>query len=91
MERMLAEEEVSVFVNSQVLEIKKGVVVLKEGDHVRELKTDLVVVSVGMKTNPGGISALKNACAVSYVIGDALEPHTIREAVYEGDRIGRLI
>jgi hypothetical protein len=44
-----------------------------------------------MEAEKDRMSSLKQACEVSYVIGDADEPHTIREAVFEGDRIGRLI
>jgi 2-enoate reductase len=91
MERMLEEEEVSVYLNAQVREIKGNIVCIEEGEKKRELKADVVVVSVGMTTDRDSVSALTGACDASYVIGDAQEPHTIREAVFEGDRVGRLI
>ncbi|UCB47311.1 MAG: FAD-dependent oxidoreductase, partial [Spirochaetota bacterium] len=91
MDRMLKEEGVSVYLNAQVEEIRKNEVILREGKNRKQLKADLVVVAVGMEVDREIIASLKQACDVSYVIGDADEPHTIREAVYEGDRIGRLI
>jgi 2-enoate reductase len=91
MNRMLKEEGVSVLLNAQVDEIKEDAVILKEGKNKKQLKADHVVIAVGMETDKDRVSSLKSSCEVSYVIGDAEEPHTIREAVHEGDRIGRLI
>jgi 2-enoate reductase len=91
MERMLKEEGVSVHLGAEVKEIKDDIVAIKEGNEKKQLKADHVIVAVGIETERDRVSSLKSACEKSYVIGDADEPHTIREAVYEGDRIGRLV
>jgi 2-enoate reductase len=92
MEKMLKEERVVSYVNSKVLCVKEQFVEIQsENNEVQRIPADLVVVAVGIKTMPEMVNELKDACANSYVIGDAREPNTIREAVYEGDRIGRII
>jgi Trk K+ transport system NAD-binding subunit len=58
---------------------------------INELPADVVVFAVGIQRTPEKVRELEEACSLYYVIGDAQDPHTIREAVYEGDRIGRLI
>ncbi len=92
MERMLEEEAVVQYLGSEVVEINDGYIKVKNaGGSIVEIPADNVVVSIGIKTLPEKVEELKRACAFSHVIGDAGEPRTIREAVFEGDKIGRLI
>lgn len=56
-----------------------------------EITANLIVVSIGLHPRKELADALQGSCPDSYVIGDAVEPHRIREAVYEGDRVGRMI
>jgi 2,4-dienoyl-CoA reductase-like NADH-dependent reductase (Old Yellow Enzyme family)/thioredoxin reductase len=92
MERMLKQEEVHVYTGSRVTEIKEKSVVVKNADGIStELSADLVVVSIGLSPQKDKAGQLQKYCQESYVIGDAVEPHRIREAVYEGDRVARMI
>lgn len=92
MERMLEEEGVIVHTGAEVEEIKHGAVVVKQSEgSVEELVSDVVVVATGVETDGSAVETLTGTCPVSFVIGDAQEPHTIREAVFEGDRVGRLV
>ncbi len=92
MERMLAEEKVSIRTSSRVVRIMDGSVVVEGSDGRRtEITANLIVVSIGLHPRKGLADALQGSCPDSYVIGDAVEPHRIREAVYEGDRVGRMI
>jgi 2-enoate reductase len=92
MERMLKEEGVHVYTCAQVAEIKRDAVVVEYNEgRKHELPADLVVIAVGVGTDTASIKKLAGSCPVSYVIGDAQEPRTIREAVFEGDRVGRLL
>jgi 2-enoate reductase len=92
MEKMLAEEGVAAHTSSEIIEIvDKSVKVKNSRGEINELPADLVVFAVGIQRAPEKVRELEEACNLYYVIGDAQDPHTIREAVYEGDRVGRLI
>lgn len=92
MERMLEGEKINIYLNSQVTEIREHLVAIQDSEGKRvELPADLVVIAVGIKALTDKASELKGCCKNSYIIGDALEPRRIREAVYEGDRIARMI
>jgi 2-enoate reductase len=92
MEKMLTAEGVAVHTGTEILQIGDSSVTVKSARaKIDELPADLVVFAVGIRRTPEKIKELEEACAVHYVIGDAKEPHTIREAVYEGDKVGRLI
>ena len=92
MERMLAEEKVAIRTSSRVVRILDDSVVVEGADGRRtEITANLIVVSIGLHPRKELADALQGSCPDSYVIGDAVEPHRIREAVYEGDRVGRMI
>ncbi len=92
MERMLKEENVNIFTNSEVVEICKNSVKIKDSKgNIAELPFDEIVYSTGLKTNTEKIEELKSLCKEFYIIGDANEPNKIREAVFDGDKVGRLI
>ena len=92
MERMLKEEEVAVYTSFRVTEIREQSVLVKgPQDEVREIPADLVVIAVGMADSKVRAQELARCCSESHIIGDAAEPHRIREAVFEGDRVGRSV
>ena len=92
MERMLDEEGIVSHTSSEVTDITEGSVKVKKDDgNIYDLPADTVVVAIGIKKDPGYVENLKEACAVSHVIGDAGEPRTLREAVFDGDKIARFI
>ncbi len=92
MDRMLEEEGVVIHTNSEIQEIGDSSVTVKNSrGEISELPADLVVFAVGVQSIPEKVRELEEKCNLFYVIGDAQDPHTIREAVYEGDRVGRLI
>lgn len=92
MEKMLREKGVDVHVRSRVTEIEDGFVVVQDSEGRRtELPADMVVVAAGMKALSEKAEELSRCCPSSWVIGDAVEPRRIRDAVYEGDRVARKI
>lgn len=92
LERMLKADNVIISTNSRVVEISKGVVkYINSSGEIKEIPQDVVIYSVGFKTPDELISNFRGLGKEFYVIGDANAPHKIREAVYDGDRIGRMI
>ncbi len=92
MERMLEEEGIVLHTSTEVTDITEGSVKVKTGDgKIYDLPADTVVVAIGIRKDPGYVENLKKACVVSHVVGDAGEPRTLREAVFDGDKIARSI
>ena len=92
MERMLKEENVRIFTGSRIAEVEDGFVMIsKKNGELEELKADFIVYATGFVQPYEKIESMKNLCKNTFVIGDALQSGKIREAVHEGDRIGRLI
>ena len=92
MERMLTDDKVQKCTSSKVVRIMDDSVVVEGADDTRtEIPANLIVVSIGLRPRKELADALRRSCPESYIIGDAVEPHRIREAVYEGDRVGRMI
>lgn len=92
LERMLKKENVKINTDSQVTEIGKSFIKYRNSSgEVNELPYDFLLYSIGFKGSDEIIDKFKGLCKEFYVIGDAKEPHKIREAVHDGDRIGRLL
>lgn len=87
----LIEKGVQLFPNSPLVEIrKKGVYIAFEGDIVF-LKTDTVVLSVGVKPEKELIEDLKGIVSEIHAIGDCVEPRDAMWAIREGAEIARQI
>ena len=57
----------------------------------RELPADCVVLVTGAQANDGLYRRLKGRVGRLHVIGDAVAPRRIDQAVYEGDRAARVV
>lgn len=91
MQRMLTEAKVRVCVKAEVSEVTSSKAWLMFGATTAEIPADTIVLSVGLAPEKSKIESLKASCHESYVIGDCASPARIREAICEGDRIGRAI
>ncbi|MDD5659727.1 MAG: FAD-dependent oxidoreductase [Actinomycetota bacterium] len=92
LERMLKQEDVKIYTNSKVAEISDDFVEITDSaSKTIRLPLDFVIFSVGFKIPKQKINIFKDLCKEFYAIGDSKKPDRIREAVYEGSRIGRLI
>jgi len=92
MERMLHEENVKKYTGSKVVSIEDGFTEVQDAQgNISRIPADVVVVAAGMKSRSEKVDELLNLVPETYVIGDAEKPQTIREAVFEGDRVGRLM
>ncbi len=66
------------------------VVTTREGEH-QTVEADTVVLAAGASPNNELYQALQGKIAELYLIGDAIEPRSILEAVAEGGRVGRAL
>jgi len=89
LENMLKDKGIRVLLGSKVTSIKKdNVVVSKKDSHdKKELKTDVVVYSVGFNNTKGSLSVFNDCASEVYIIGDASDPQKIREAVHEAEAL----
>ena len=79
------------FANSPVVEIREaGVYIAYEGDLVF-LKSDNVVLAVGVKPEKQLIETLKGLAPEVYAIGDCVQPRDAMWAIREGAEVAREI
>lgn len=92
MER-LAELKLPTFTEKEVMEIiTSGAVLLDRKTGKKEaIAADTFVVAMGAKSVRGLADDLEGKVANLHVIGDAMEPRLIIEAVYEGSLAGRQV
>jgi 2,4-dienoyl-CoA reductase-like NADH-dependent reductase (Old Yellow Enzyme family)/thioredoxin reductase len=89
---MLKKAGVRALCKSEVLEAKPSSVVMRIGESKPfEISTDTVILSIGLRVDQQLVDNLKAACRESYVIGDSRSPGRIKDAIHDGDRVGRLI
>lgn len=89
---MLKKAGVRAICKGEVLEAKASSLVIRIGESKPfEIGADTVIFSIGLKTDQQLIDSFKAACAESYVIGDSRSPGRIKDAIHDGDRVGRLI
>lgn len=91
--KILDEEGLKIELGSRVTSIEKDCVMVKsekEGKQ-KSIPTDAVVYSIGFKDTKKDLEGFMGLAEEVYVIGDAKEPHKIREAVHEGESIATRI
>jgi pyruvate/2-oxoglutarate dehydrogenase complex dihydrolipoamide dehydrogenase (E3) component len=68
-----------------------GPIIRTSSGDLRELKADTYVMAAGARPNCDIVAGLKERYDSVYVIGDAVEPRRIKDAIAEGFETGRLI
>jgi 2,4-dienoyl-CoA reductase-like NADH-dependent reductase (Old Yellow Enzyme family)/thioredoxin reductase len=90
--RMVEEEGVQIQTGASAIEIAEDTVRLRLRDGTeRAVRSDSVVVAVGMAPLRKKCHELAGECPDVRVVGDCLEPRRILDAVLEGDLAGRLV
>jgi 2,4-dienoyl-CoA reductase-like NADH-dependent reductase (Old Yellow Enzyme family)/thioredoxin reductase len=89
--RRLDRYEVKILTNAMTMEIQADHVTLATYGRSWSVECDHLVFAKGAVPNRGLINSVKEVFPDFFLIGDALEPRTAMEAIYEGGRIGRLI
>jgi 2,4-dienoyl-CoA reductase (NADPH2) len=79
---------VKVMVNTKAKRVEKGGVVIERSGKEVFVEGDSVVVAVGSRSVNELWGSLKDKMKEIYLIGDALEPRKVMEAIYEGFSIG---
>jgi 2,4-dienoyl-CoA reductase-like NADH-dependent reductase (Old Yellow Enzyme family) len=87
--RHLEQEGVRILTEARVLEIRRDSVVVDEGGVTSCVPAARVVSAVGVRPNDELAGALRKRGLSVEVIGDALRPRGVAEAVYEGWRAGQ--
>ncbi|UCD83281.1 MAG: FAD-dependent oxidoreductase [Deltaproteobacteria bacterium] len=88
----LEEAKVETFTDTAVKEILPDrVKILKYGKDEDELEADTVVLCTGVTANNQLVDKLRNLVNDLYVVGDAVFPRGVAEAINEGSVIGRTI
>ncbi|MBC8390617.1 MAG: FAD-dependent oxidoreductase [Actinobacteria bacterium] len=92
LEKMLIDEGVEIYTNSNATEITSSNVKIKNSkDNIVEIPTDIIVVSVGFQSQPENVKVLLASCKNSYALGDCIEPGRLKQAISDGYRIGKMI
>lgn len=89
--KMISDFQVRILTETQVREITDEGVLVGPVDKLEFLKTDTVVISVGLQSQSRIRQDLEGQVPELYAIGDCVAPRKIINAIWEGFRTGRLI
>ena len=82
---------VKMVTNAKTMEIKTDQVILGTYGKEWSIECDHVILAKGASPNRDLVRSLREIFPDFFLIGDALEPRTAKEAIYEGGRIAREI
>jgi len=85
--RQLVELRVPLYLNTSVLEITDGAVVIALGDEVFSLPADTVVLAVGAQPDNKLAQELEGVVPEVHMIGDCVDPRDAATATYEAARL----
>ena len=90
--RLLADADVKIFTNTNILEITgEGVAIADEQGKRSTLECDTVVLALGFRPDGGLFQDLEGKVPEVYAVGDCVEPRKVMNAIWEGFRIARLL
>ncbi|MDD5126690.1 MAG: FAD-dependent oxidoreductase [Dehalococcoidales bacterium] len=91
-EKLFSDNKVDIKTNSCLNEITAdGIVIADPAGKNRNLKTDSVVIAVGLQSCDELSAALQDKIPEVYAIGDCVQPRKVVDAIWEGFRKARLI
>ncbi|MBI4334918.1 MAG: FAD-dependent oxidoreductase [Chloroflexi bacterium] len=89
--KLLEDSKVKILVNTRVVEITDGgVVVAGINGRRTPLPADTVLLAAGMKSNDGLVEAIRDRVPEVYAIGDCVRPRRVINAVWEGFHAARM-
>jgi pyruvate/2-oxoglutarate dehydrogenase complex dihydrolipoamide dehydrogenase (E3) component len=80
----LRKNRVTTHTNTKVVRLTKSMAIAHRGEEEIRLPIESVIVAVGVRANRELPDALAKSDIEMHVIGDAVEPRTALDAVYEG-------
>jgi 2,4-dienoyl-CoA reductase (NADPH2) len=84
----LEELGVTVWINSEIKEIRKREVIVQHKGSEERVAADTVIITVGSESNKDLFSKIEGRISKTYMIGDSAKPRRILEAIREGFEIG---
>lgn len=84
----VSEYNIEVHSNSKIKDINKKGVLIEDKEGKERLITGTVVTSIKRESNQKLFSELEFSCDEIYIIGDAISPRGIHNAVHEGFKLG---
>jgi 2,4-dienoyl-CoA reductase-like NADH-dependent reductase (Old Yellow Enzyme family)/thioredoxin reductase len=82
---------VKMLTNAKTMEIKTDQVILGTYGEEWSIECDNVILAKGASPSRDLVRSIREIFPNFFLIGDALEPRTAKEAIYEGARIARVI
>jgi 2,4-dienoyl-CoA reductase-like NADH-dependent reductase (Old Yellow Enzyme family)/thioredoxin reductase len=90
--RRLKEKGVTILTSTRVLELGKGYAMVEDASGVRKLNGfDTIVLALGSTPNDRIYKRLKEKVPELYLIGDAVEPREVVDAVFEAEEVASKI
>lgn len=84
----LKEKGVKILTSTRMLELGKGYAMVEDASGIRRLNGfDTIVLAVGSTPNDTLYKQLEGKVAELYLIGDAVEPREVVDAVYEAEEV----
>ncbi|UCD80430.1 MAG: FAD-dependent oxidoreductase [Desulfobacterales bacterium] len=84
----LKEKGVTILTSTRVLELGKGYAMVEDASGVRRLNGfDTIVLAMGSTPNDGIYRRLEGRVSELYLIGDAVKPREILDAVFEAEEV----
>ncbi len=86
--KRLRDKDVTILTSTRVLELGKGYAIVEDASGVRKLNGfDTIVLAVASASNDLIYKQIEGKVAELYLIGDAVKPREIVDAVYEGEKV----
>ena len=90
--KLLADNNVEVLTNTDVIEITgKSVTIANKDNNRNTLEADTIALAVGFNPNGDLLEIIKDKVPEAYAIGDCIEPRKVMSAIWEGFHAARLI
>jgi 2-enoate reductase len=88
---LLTQAGVNLVTEASAKEIMAEGLIVSDKSGERLLRTDTVVLALGLKSQTGPLTALAEKEPNVWIVGDCVKPRKILNAIWEGFRIARLI
>ncbi|NLW90126.1 MAG: FAD-dependent oxidoreductase, partial [Syntrophomonadaceae bacterium] len=89
--KMIAKSGIDIICNAKVTSLNAGYVEYSENNETKRINCDTVVIAAGFKSDNSFVQALEDKIEDLSVIGDAIAPRKVYDAVHEGFHTARLI
>lgn len=89
--KMIADSGIKVFTSTKLTEVKDGGIVVESDGKKEDIACDTVVLALGFKAKNKLAESLTGKVRKLYTVGDAVDSRRVKDAVWEGFHIARVI